>query len=356
MRERQRRRKKKIGISAVDLFCGAGGLTRGLEKAGIDVKLGVDLDPACAFPYEFNNQAKFLLKPIEKLKSSEVKKALGKSTITLLAGCAPCQPFSSYRVDKKDKSDSRWDLLDHFRRLILRVQPTIITMENVPGLADQAIFKKFVKSLQRKKYNVSYKVVKCAEYGVPQRRERLVLLASLLGPISLIPPTHTKKKQLTVKKVIGTLPRLTAGQIHTKDPLHQSSGLSDINLQRIKASRPGGTWREWKSALVAKCHKRKTGKTYPGVYGRMCWDQPAPTITTQFFGFGNGRFGHPVQNRAISLREGAILQSFPKNYQFTKPGEIIRRDKVGMLIGNAVPVGLAYAIGKTFQKHIEEFK
>ena len=126
-------------------------------------------------------------------------------------------------------------------------------------------------------------------------------------------------------------------------------------MQRIKASRPGGSWRDWDEDLVADCHKKGSGKTYPSVYGRMSWDELAPTMTTQFYGFGNGRFGHPEQNRALSLREGAILQSFPRSYKFARKGEQIFRKTVGRLIGNAVPVKLGEAIGKSILRHIGEF-
>lgn len=162
--------------------------------------------------------------------------------------------------------------------------------------------------ISKRSYWVHQDVVDCTLYGLPQNRRRMVLLASLLGPIELIGPTRRKPK--TVRDAIGRLPAIRQGTAHPKDPLHSASTLSDLNLKRIRASRPGGTWRDWPKHLVAECHKRETGYTYPGVYGRMAWDEPAPTLTTQFFGFGNGRFGHPEQDRAISLREGAILQGF----------------------------------------------
>jgi len=126
-----------------------------------------------------------------------------------------------------------------------------------------------------------------------------------------------------------------------------------VNVRRIAASKPGGTWHDWDKELVTACHKEKTGKGYVAVYGRMEWDQPAPTITTQFYGFGNGRFGHPEQDRGLSLREGALLQSFPAQYKFVAPGERVQFKAVGRLIGNAVPVRLARVIAHTVRKHIE---
>jgi len=150
----------------------------------------------------------------------------------------------------------------------------------------------------------------------------------------------------SVREAIGALPPLAAGATSRSDPLHTASALSPKNLRRIKASQPGGTWRDWPIELRADCHRRQTGKTYPGVYARMEWDKPAPTMTTQCFGYGNGRFGHPEQDRAISLREAAILQSFPMDYAFLPPGEQAAMKEVGRWIGNAVPVKLAEAVGR----------
>jgi DNA (cytosine-5)-methyltransferase 1 len=342
---------KKKNVCAVDLFCGAGGLTHGLEKAGIDVRLGIDIDPACQFPYEANNKAKFLLKSVKDIESIELAKVFRKGSVKLLAGCAPCQTFSTY-FPKANPSDQRWWLLLHFLRLIKDLSPELVTMENVPGLIKQSIFNDFVGDLENEGYSVSFQIVKCAEYGIPQNRQRLVLLASKLGAIDLLPPNGASDGATSVREAIGKMLQLNAGEASPFDPLHQSASLSDLNLRRIKASKPGGTWREWDDDLIANCHKRKTGKTYPSVYGRMCWDEPAPAMTTQFYGFGNGRFGHPEQDRAISLREGAILQTFPEKYSFVPPGEEVSFKAIGRLIGNAVPVKLAEIIGKSIKKHV----
>lgn len=344
-------RKRNPKIVAVDLFCGVGGLTNGLAKAGIDVRLGVDIDPACKYPYTANNDADFLQKSIVDLAPEDI--AFGAKGLKLLAGCAPCQPFSTYQ-QKADSSDDRWDLLNHFARLAEETKPDLITMENVPNLEKQGVFREFVKRLEDEGFEVSHEVVDCSDFGVPQSRQRLVLLASKLGPIKL--EKKKRRKPRTVRQAIYGLPRLKAGQVDKKDPLHQASELSSLNLKRIKASKPGGSWRDWDSRLIASCHKKKSGKTYPGVYGRMKWHEPAPTITTQYFGFGNGRFGHPTQSRAISIREGAILQSFSKRYKFVKSGEPIHRKTIGRLVGNAVPVKLAEAIGRTLIAHISKYQ
>jgi len=343
--------RAKRKVYAVDLFCGAGGLTYGLERAGIDVRLGVDIDPACEYPFSANNAGKFLLKSVEKLKAEEIERVFRKNVIRLLAGCAPCQTFSTYNR-KATPDDKRWWLLLRFARLVEEISPELVTMENVPRLQDQGVFEEFLAAIRNARYNVHIEIVNCEDYGVPQHRQRLVLLASKLGPIHLLSPKEYGTERTTVREKIADLPPLRAGEVEETDPLHQASILSELNMKRIEASRPGGTWRDWQKALVANCHKKKTGKTYPSVYGRMCWDEPAPTITTQFFGFGNGRFGHPDQNRAISLREGAILQSFPKDYEFVPPGQHINKKAVGRLIGNAVPPRLGEVIGLSIVHHV----
>ena len=340
-------------VYAVDLFCGAGGLTHGLQKAGIDVRLGVDIDPACEYPYITNNDAKFLLKSVEGLEADELRSHFGKNCIKLLAGCAPCQTFSLYNQKATD-SDKRWWLLLQFSRLVDTVSPDLVTMENVPRLIEQNVFAEFVENLKNAGYSVTYQVVNCADYGVPQQRKRLVLLASQLGPITLLSPSEFGQKPKSVKEAIWDLPRIESGMSHPKDPLHRCSALSEINLRRMRASKAGGTWRDWPKELIADCHKKKSGKTYPSVYGRMTWDDPAPTMTTQFFGFGNGRFGHPEQDRAISLREGSILQSFPPDYKFVPPGEQVFQTVIGRLIGNAVPVTLGEIIGASLLAHVSE--
>jgi DNA (cytosine-5)-methyltransferase 1 len=339
----------------VDLFCGAGGLTRGLENAGIDVPLGIDIDPACEYPYTENNNASFLLKAIDAISSSDISDTFGDAPFRLLAGCAPCQPFSTYSQGWSCSSDERWNLLEHFSRLVRETLPHFVTMENVPRLEREDVFLDFVAVLKNEGYNVFHCVVDCADYGVPQKRRRLVLLASKLGPIDIIEPTTPVGRRITVKKAIGDLPPLGAGEASETDLLHQACDLSPLNLKRIRASRPGGTWRDWDKSLRAKCHRKVSGKTYPSVYGRMTWDEPSPTVTTQYYGFGNGRFGHPEQDRAISLREGAILQSFPRAYKFVLNDEPIYKKTIGRLIGNAIPVKLGKAIGKSIVRHVERW-
>ncbi len=337
-------------IVAVDLFCGVGGLTHGLTKAGVKVQLGVDLDPACRFPMETNNAAKFFEADVGSLLPSDIQTAFGDAQITLLAGCAPCQPFSSYSQSaKRNAPHSDWELLRSFSKLVLAVRPTLVTMENVPPLLKQQIFKDFVTDLHEAGYDLDFKVVDGRDIGLPQRRQRLVLVASLLGPI-VIPDAD--KPKATVRDTISNLPQISAGSSDPDDPLHATASLSELNLSRIRHSKPGGTWRDWPRELVAKCHTRPSGATYPSVYGRMEWDTPAPTMTTQCYGFGNGRFGHPEQDRAISLREAAMIQSFPKDYAFVPKGARINFNTLGRMIGNAVPVLLGEFIGEVLVDHV----
>ena len=342
-----------ISIQAVDLFCGAGGLSFGLKQAGLQVLAGVDVDQACEFAYSENNRAVFIKKSVEEISGAELKSLFSPNVYSLLAGCAPCQPFSKYRQGKQNSSDGRWNLLSSFRRLAKEIDATFVTMENVPRLAKQGVFLDFKSSLEDCGYYTWCEVVNCSNYGVPQDRQRLVLVASKLGKISLSPSNHGKP--LSVKDVLAKLPSISAGDADHRDPMHTSAGLTPLNLKRIQASVPGGTWRDWPEDLIADCHRKKSGKSYPSVYGRMKWDAPSPTITTQFYGFGNGRFGHPAQDRGISLREGAMLQSFPREYKFVKPGNPIEFTSVGRLIGNAVPVNLAAAIGKCFVDHAKSY-
>ena len=225
-------------------------------------------------------------------------------------------------------------------------------MENVPRLAEQAVFDRFRKMLSELGYSVDFRIVNCPDYGLPQLRQRLVLVASRLGPIA-VPAPNPRARRKTVRSVIGNLPPLRAGETDPNDRLHFCAALSPLNLRRIRASRPGGSWRDWPADLVADCHRKKTGKGYGGVYGRMCWDKPAPTMTTQFYGFGNGRFGHPDQDRGISVREGAMFQGFPRDYQFLPPDAPRNISQLGKMIGNAVPVKLGELIGRTFRAHLD---
>jgi DNA (cytosine-5)-methyltransferase 1 len=232
-------------------------------------------------------------------------------------------------------------------------------MENVPDLSNTkkyAVFAEFVQALKTLGYEVFFKTVDSSRYGVPQRRQRLVLLASRLGPIALTSETHGQDDLVSVRDAIASLPRLRDGAIDSRDGLHRASALNPTNRKRIAATpKNGGSATDWPRALMPKCYRKKTGKSYMvTVYGRMRWGEPAPTITTQCTTLGTGRFGHPSQNRAISLREAALLQSFPDYYAFTPDDEVGIR-QTARHIGNAVPVVLGRAIGKSIKDHLRGY-
>ena len=356
LRSKDRKGRRK-DIVAVDLFCGAGGLTRGLLDSGIQVVAGYDIAQECQYPYEHNNRpANFKRKSVSDVTVEELSSLYPRDCWRVLVGCAPCQPFSRYTQGLDNASDQKWGLLRHFARLAEGLKPDVISMENVPDLQRHKIFHEFVSRLEAVGYETTSSVVFCPNYGIPQQRSRLVLFASSFGPIPIIPPKQAAGQCPTVRITIGHLPTLEAGRAWPANPLHRSSSLSPMNLRRMRASRPGGTWRDWDRELIAACHRKKKGKTYPSVYGRMEWDSASPTITTQFFGFGNGRFGHPEQDRAISLREGALLQTFSPDYEFVEPGTTYYMKVIGRLIGNAVPVRLGEVIGETIGGHVREYE
>ncbi len=345
----------EFSIAAVDIFCGVGGLTHGLIKAGIPVIAGIDMDKTCKYAYEKNNRSTFICKDVKELNGNDLKNLYPEGCIKVLVGCAPCQPFSTHtQKNKKRVEDDKWKLLDSFSNLIEEVRPDIISAENVPAIARTKIFTDFIVKLEDLSYKVSWRMVYCPDYGIPQSRKRLVLLASKFGPINLIPTTYSKKEYETVRDRIGNLEVLVAGEISASDPLHRASHLAEINLMRIKQSKPGGTWKDWSENLISPCHQKDTGNTYSGVYARMAWDDLAPTITTQFYNYGTGRFGHPEQDRALSLREGALLQTFPSEYDFIDPELPFSIKKLGRHIGNAVPVDLGIVIGNSILRHIVE--
>lgn len=340
----------------IDLFCGVGGLTRGLLDAGLDVVGGFDIDPTCQFTYEHNNHVNYYMRNIREVTGEEVLDLYDDNVTRILVGCAPCQPFSQMRFKLKDanEQDDKYTLLLEFGRLIQETHPTIISMENVPQIRETSIYEQFIEILRDNHYHIDAKVVFCPDYGIPQTRRRFVLVASLLGPISIIEPTHNKN-DVHVRDYIENLPAIAAGEVHPDDPMHRSASLSEKNLQRIQASIPGGTWRDWPEELRCKCHRKESGQTYSSVYGRMTWDQIGPTITTQFYSYGTGRYGHPEQDRALSLREGALLQTFPEDYNFINPDAPFVFGDIARHIGNAVPVRLGEIIGLTIRNHLSEY-
>lgn len=343
--------------AVIDLFCGIGGLSQGFVMENFDVVAGYDNDVSCKFAFEKNNYAPFYAKDVTELKGNELNNIFGHK-LKILVGCAPCQPFSSYSFKVKVKDEKKVNLLYTFARLIEETEPTIISMENVPQLIDfekSSIFQDFCDKLKLLNYNIHYQVVYCPDYGIPQRRKRLVLLASKLGDISLIAKTHTPDNYLTVKDVIEHLPPVKSGEQDKKDPLHRARKLNGTNLKRIKITKEGGGWKDWPKELVLECFKKKSGKTYGSVYGRMKWNEPSPTMTTHCTGLGNGRFGHPSQDRAITLREAAIFQTFPLNYQFYDTLDNYNPSKICRQIGNAVPPQLGRVIAQSIKEHLNKY-
>lgn len=334
-------------IKAIDFFCSAGGVTCGFKQAGIDVLGGIDIDPSCKDTYEKNNNAKFLCADVSSLEKEAIASFFGiqKNQDNLIfVGCSPCQYYSNIKTDKTKSTKTRLLLAD-FQEFVEYYMPGYIFVENVPGLDTKegsplARFKFFLKE---KGYVFDDDIVNAKYFGVPQNRRRYVLIATRVkSSISL--PRPNKEEKLTVRQVIGDsnlFPPIKAGNIDTTEFRHTAAKLSDKNLKRIKKTRHnGGDRREWQNdpELQVDCYKEHDG--HYDVYGRMYWDQPSPTITTRFCSYSNGRYGHPEQDRAISLREGATLQSFPVNYKFYSNNQ----NTIAKMIGNAVPPELAKRI------------
>ena len=343
----------KIGV--IDLFCGIGGLSHGMYRTGFKIIAGFDIDETCKYAYETNNKAVFYGQDINTISKEQINNLFAGYDIKILAGCAPCQPFSSYAFKVKDKDDKKYNLLYQFGRLVKEVLPDIVTMENVSQILSfkqKPVLDDFISTLKQNGYYVTFKTVFCPDYGIPQTRKRLVLLASRYGTIELIPPTHSPENYKTVRAVIGSLPPIEAGEICKSDTLHRARSLTELNLKRIKATPLNGSWRDWPEQLQLQCHKKTSGKSFGSVYGRMNWDAPAPTMTTLCTGLGNGRFGHPDQNRAISLREAALFQTFAEEYIFFPSEEQISITKASRYIGNAVPPRLGEITAESIINHL----
>ncbi|MDD2367752.1 MAG: DNA cytosine methyltransferase [Sulfuricurvum sp.] len=332
-------------IKAIDFFCGAGGLTHGLRLSGIDVFAGVDIESSCKETYEHNNKAKFINKSIVEITAKEIKELflcnISKNDFTMIAGCAPCQPYSMINTRKK-QDDDRKTLLDEFRRIIKGVRPHFVLMENVSRLNEEnPFFAKFIEMLELNGYKLEYKVLNAKNFSVAQNRKRLFLIATRLKKINLSFENLHYKTPITLKDVIYHLESINHDQPSETDPLHKSKTLNEINLKRIKATpKNGGLRSVWSNELKVPCHARK--EVFLDNYGRLAWNSLSSTITTKFNQYYSGRFGHPEEDRALSLREGALIQSFPANYNFFGS-----ETEIAKQIGNAVPVNLSKAVGET---------
>ncbi|WP_034949927.1 DNA cytosine methyltransferase [Erwinia oleae] len=339
--------KKKIKV--FDFFSGCGGTSQGFKQAGMDIVFGVDINKDAGKTFEINFPKSYFLNiDIRDLPVSDILGFINgnshKDDYILFSGCAPCQPFSSQNKNKKD-DDPRIDLLSEFSRFVRGVLPDFVFVENVPGI--QKVSKKsrpflgFIDTLEELGYCYEYKILPALWFGVPQKRERLVLVASKHGSVRLPLATHDGKinPYSTVRDWIYDLPDVDAGSVHPNIDDHETAKLSSLNIERIKATPEGGGREHWPERLLLECHKHHTGHT--DVYGRLSWDKPASSLTTKCISYSNGRFGHPAQNRALSVREAACLQTFPRDYKFFGSLQSKARQ-----IGNAVPPLMAEVIGR----------
>tara|TARA_R110001599_G_scaffold25097_2_gene90131 strand:- start:6388 stop:7443 length:1056 start_codon:yes stop_codon:yes gene_type:complete len=342
-------------LNVIDFFSGCGGASKGLELAGFNISLGIDFEPNAASTYKSNfPNAEFILDDVRNITVEGILTKVPNITEEplLLCTCAPCQPFSNQN-NKKSEVDVRRTLLDETHRFILAFNPEYIMLENVPGMQNvnaevEGPFCRFLSFLTANGYQYLKFIAKSEDYGVPQKRKRLVLLASRLGIISEPEKTHGIGgiPYVTVRDAIEMLPALQAGETCKDDPIHTCSNLNPINIERISLTPEGGDRRNWPSRLINEAHKNYEG--HYDTYGRMSWDKPSPTLTTRCNGYSNGRFGHPDvnQNRPISMREAANLQTFPSDYIFSGT-----RTSMAKQIGNAVPCELARNFGLAILNH-----
>ena len=320
-------------LSAVDLFCGCGGLTQGLRDAGFTVVGAVDNDDYALEAYRANHRrVRVWSADIRRVSADRMRKdlKLRKGQLALLAGCPPCQGFSTVRTlnGSRRVEDERNDLLFDFLRFVRAFRPRALMLENVPGLVSDQRFKRFVAKLHSLKYGVEYRIVNAADHGVPQRRKRLILLAHAHnGKVEF--PTGTTE-MVTVRQAIGYLP--PAGK--SGDPLHDVTEKRSEKVSKLIALVPknGGSRSDLPRRMRLKCHRKLRG--FYDIYGRMAWNDVAPTITSGCHNPSKGRFLHPVRNRAITLREAAVLQGFPVKYRFP---EEIKKERISLMIGNALP-------------------
>ena len=336
-------------IKAIDFFCGAGGLTRGLLNAGIKVLAGVDNDERLKETYTYNNKpSRFINKDINKIEISELREELGiqDEDTTLYAACTPCQPFST--LSRLKDPEGKKILLLTFAEIVKKYPPDFILVENVPGLNNacgKEIYEEFLEVLEECKFSSkAADLLDAKNFGVPQTRKRFILLASKQGSISLPIPQTDPNQFVTVKDCIEKYPKIIDGEESKSYPNHVARKLKP-HLKRIVEAVPkdGGNRQDViDTSILLKCHQKRPN-AHKDVFGRMAWNAPAPTLTCRCADVYCGRFTHPNQDRGISLREAAALQTFEDNYEFfgTSIAGISRQ------IGNAVPVKLAEQLGKS---------
>ena len=344
-------------IEVVDFFSGCGGTSAGLRQAGMKILLGIDKDKEAAATYKSNfPEAAFICRDIRDIFTWDLEPHLSRPRRSplLFSACAPCQPFSKQTRDKS-ATDTRATLLDAFHKFVQRFRPEYVFLENVPGIQrldpSEGPIGRFLKLLAELRYEVAYDVIDAAHYGVPQTRRRFVLTASLVSGVRLPEKTHGaeggRKKLATVWDAIGDLPPIPAGGGDDSVPNHRAARLSRLNLERIAKTPEGGDRRDWSDELILPCHAGHSGHT--DVYGRLHRDRPASTLTTRCISLSNGRFGHPTQDRALSVREAACLQTFPMQFRFS--GSLV---SMAIQVGNAVPVLLAQRVGEAIHAHVRQ--
>lgn len=337
--------------TVIDFFSGCGGTSAGLRDAGMKIAAAVDFDSAASATYRANfPEAEFHEVDIRKLAHDAFDHLVPNDAPLVFSACAPCQPYSSMRPTASRARPQERSLLLTLIPFMDRLRPDVLIVENVPGLQripGGSTWNRFLRHLARTGYSTRWGVVDCRDYGVPQRRKRLVLLASRHGEIDLPTPTHggNRRPYSTVRDWIGSLPAIQAGETYTEDPLHRSGALGDLNMRRIMALSEGGSRSEWPDDLWLECHRNSKG--HQDAYGRMRYDDTAPVLTTKCTDITNGRYGHPTQHRAISAREAALLQTFPLEYKFLGSLKSITKQ-----IGNAVPVLVAKAMGDHIVEHL----
>ena len=341
------------GLKAVDFFCSGGGMSFGMQEAGIQILAGIDFDINCKETYESNIiGAEFIHADVFDLneKDLEEKLVLKKNDDDLiLIGCSPCQFWSIINTNK-DKSSKSKNLLIEFSRFVKYFRPGYVVIENVPGILrrkEESGLNEFIVWLQNNGYeNPHFKIHNVNNYGVAQSRKRFTLLASRVSKTE-IKPYKLEGKNLVVKDVLGKengFPPIEVGHIDSSDFLHTVPNISEINKKRLKKiKKNGGNRLDFSNdpELQLKCFIGRD-KSFKDTFGRLWWDKPAPTITTKFFSISNGRFVHPEEDRALSIREGATLQSFPLTYKFKGKS----KTNIARMIGNAVPPKYATALGK----------
>lgn len=328
-------------------------MSYGIQQAGIPILAGIDIDNVCLETYTENiKDAKFINADIFEMKSESLQnqiKIKRNDDNLLFIGCSPCQYWSIMRTNRV-KSEQSKNLLCEFLRFVLYYRPGYVIVENVPGILNKSKESKlenFITKLECDGYNVCYKIINLNDYGIPQSRKRFTLIANRVEKKIMFP--QSKKNKPKVKDVIGDykkFPPIPAGHKDNSDFLHSTAGLSEVNIKRLKMTpKNGGTREAWAKTDMQLETYKNNNVCFKDTYGRMNWDKPAPTITTKFFSISNGRFAHPEQNRPISLREGATLQTFPMDFKF-KTTSIAATAKI---IGNAVPPVYAEQLGKAIK-------